>query len=122
MIRLTELALPLDHPAAALRVAILQRLRIADTDLLDFTVFKRSYDARKKNSVINFIYVIDVNVRDEAALLRRFADDRNVRPAPDTRYHPVGQAPSGWLEDQGRDRIGRYRLVARHRSAAGRGA
>jgi uncharacterized protein len=32
-------------------------------------------------------------VRDEAAVLRRFAHDRQVGPAPDTSYHPVAQAP-----------------------------
>ena len=42
MIRITELALPLDHPQEALRAAILERLGIQDADLLNFTVFKRS--------------------------------------------------------------------------------
>ena len=61
-------------------------------------MFKRSYDARKKNSVILFIYILDVEVRDEAAVLARFADDNHVRPAPDTRYYPVGQAPANLTE------------------------
>lgn len=94
MIRINELSLPLDHSADDLRQAIVKRLGISDADLLDFTVFKRSYDARKKNSVILFIYIIDLEVRDEAAVLARLADDRNVRPAPDTNYYPVGQAPA----------------------------
>ena len=98
MIRITELSLPLDHAADELRQAIVRRLGIADADLLNFTVFKRSYDARKKNSVILFIYIIDLEVRDEAALLARFADDPHVRPAPDTNYYPVGQAPAGLSE------------------------
>lgn len=98
MIRITELALPLDHSADELRQAIVQRLHIGDADLLDFTVFKRSYDARKKNSVILFIYIIDLEVRDEAAILARFAEDTHVRPAPDTRYYPVGQAPADLAE------------------------
>ncbi len=94
MIRITELSLPLDHAADALRHAIVKRLKIADADLLDFTVFKRSYDARKKNSVITFVYIIDVTVRNEAEISRRFANDPHVRPAPDTSYYPVAQAPS----------------------------
>lgn len=98
MIRITELSLPLDHAADELRQAIVRRLGIADADLLNFSVFKRSYDARKKNSVILFIYIIDLEVRDEAALLARFADDPHVRPAPDTNYYPVGQAPAGLSE------------------------
>ena len=67
MIRINELSLPLDHSADELRQAIVRRLGIADADLLNFTVFKRSYDARKKNSVILFIYIIDLEARDEAA-------------------------------------------------------
>ncbi|WP_137972174.1 NAD(P)/FAD-dependent oxidoreductase [Pseudomonas sp. F(2018)] len=98
MIRINELSLPLDHSADELRQAILKRLGIADADLLDFSVFKRSYDARKKNSVILFIYIIDVEVRDEAAILARFADDQHIRVAPDTNYYPVGQAPAGLSE------------------------
>jgi uncharacterized FAD-dependent dehydrogenase len=98
MIRITELSLPLDHPADALRAAIVKRLALSDADLLNFTVFKRSYDARKKNSVILFIYIVDLEARDEAAILRRFADDRNVRPAPDTRYQTVAQAPAELCE------------------------
>src|SRR6202023_2146104 len=94
MIRITELSLPLDTDRPALRRAIVRRLKINDADLLDFTVFKRSYDARKKNSAVMFVYVIDLQVREERAVLERFADDRNVRPAPDTDYHPVGNAPA----------------------------
>jgi len=98
MIRINELQLPLDHPAEALRQAIVMRLKISDTELLDFTVFKRSYDARKKNSEITFVYIIDVSVTDEAKVLERLADDRNIRISPDTGYYPVGQAPEGLNE------------------------
>ena len=98
MIRITELALPLDHPPEALRTAILARLGIADADLLDFTVFKRSYDARKKNSEITFVYIIDLSARGEEKILQRFADDNHVRPAPDTGYYPVAHAPEGLHE------------------------
>ncbi len=98
MIRLTELSLPLDSDADALRSAILRRLKLRDADLLDFTVFKRSYDARRKNTSIMFVYVIDLAVRDEAALLERLADDPNVRRAPDTHYRPVVRAPDNLSE------------------------
>ncbi len=98
MIRITELALPLDHPQEALRAAILERLGIKDADLLNFTVFKRSYDARKKNSEIKFVYIIDLEARNEDKLLQRFANDTHIRPAPDTNYYPVAQAPAGLTE------------------------
>jgi uncharacterized FAD-dependent dehydrogenase len=98
MIRITELSLPLDCDHPALRRAIVRRLKINDADLLDFTVFKRSYDARKKNSAILIVYVIDLQARNEPAILQAFADDQTVRPAPDTDYHPVGHAPANLSE------------------------
>jgi len=93
VIRITELALPLDYPPDALRTAVLKRLQIRDADLLAVQLFKRSYDARKK-SAIKFICIVDVSVRDEAAVLKRFARDPQVKPAPDTSYHPVARAPA----------------------------
>jgi len=98
MIRITELQLPLDHPVEALRTAILKRLKIKDSDLRDFTVFKRSYDARKKNSEITFVYIIDLQANNEEQILNRFADDKNIRPAPDTNYYPVAEAPADLTE------------------------
>lgn len=98
MIRITELQLPLDHPLDDLRKAIVKRLKIKDSDLLEFSVFKRSYDARKKNSEITFVYIIDLQVNGEEKILSRFADDKNIRPAPDTNYYPVAQAPDNLTE------------------------
>src|SRR6188768_1119541 len=86
--------MPLDYKPEALRQAIVKRLAIADGDLLDFTLFKRSYDARKKNSGILFICIVDVTVRDEAAVLGKCARDQQIGVAPDTTYHPVAQAPA----------------------------
>ncbi|HEX8592861.1 MAG TPA: NAD(P)/FAD-dependent oxidoreductase [Pseudomonas sp.] len=98
MLRITELKLPIDHPEEDLRPALLQRLGIDSDELLDFTLFKRSYDARKKSSELCFIYTIDFQVRDEAALLFRLADDRHLNPAPDISYKVVGHAPEGLSE------------------------
>jgi uncharacterized FAD-dependent dehydrogenase len=95
MIRLCELSLPLDHTEAALRQAILSRLQLPADQLLGYTPFKRSYDARKKNSEIRFVYILHLEVKDEAAVLRRFATDPRVTPAPDTVYRPVARAPAG---------------------------
>jgi uncharacterized FAD-dependent dehydrogenase len=97
VIRITELPLPLDYTPEMLRQAILKRLGVDDQDLLDFTLFKRSYDARKKSSIV-FICIIDARVRDEQAVLRRLAGDRHIATAPDTGYHEVAKAPVGLKE------------------------
>jgi hypothetical protein len=97
MLRITELRLPLNHAEDALRPAVVARLGIADAELRDFTVFKRSYDARKKTAVV-LIYTIDCELVDEAAVRARLGSDPHVRPAPDTRYRFVGQAPNGFYD------------------------
>ncbi len=99
MIRITELQLPLaeksgENTPEELRAAIVKRLGIEASSLLDFTVFKRSYDARKKSEGIRFVYIVDVTTRDEASILRRHASDPHIRPAPDTRYQPLPRAPT----------------------------
>jgi uncharacterized FAD-dependent dehydrogenase len=85
MLRLNEVKLPLEHDEAALPAAILARLGIDAADLLGFTVFKRSYDARKRSAVV-LIYSLHVEVRNEAAVLARLQHDVHLMPAPDTDY------------------------------------
>ncbi|OZA13037.1 MAG: hypothetical protein B7X94_02970, partial [Hydrogenophilales bacterium 17-62-8] len=93
MLRLTELKLPLDHPADALRSAILQRLELKDDELLRVSIFKRSHDARKKHALL-LIYAVDIEVKNEATLLKKFRNDRNLGLTPDMAYHFVGHAPA----------------------------
>jgi len=93
MLRLTDLKLPLDHSDDALRQAITARLGVKPADLLGFTVFKRSYDARKRGH-ITLIYALDIELRDEAAVLARLAGDAQVGPSPDVEYRFVASAPA----------------------------
>jgi uncharacterized FAD-dependent dehydrogenase len=92
MLRLTEVKLPLDHPESALRAAILKRLGVADGELSGISVFRRAVDARKQP--VSFIYTLDVEVGNEAALLTRLKGDRHIARAPDMSYRPVAQAPA----------------------------
>lgn len=91
MIHIIELRLPIDHAPEALAAAIVTRLGIATDDLLQVDIFKRSYDARK-NIALAFTYIVDVVVKGEAEVLKRFVDDPQVRLTPDTSYHFVAQA------------------------------
>ena len=97
MIRITELSLPWGDPADhrtqdALRRAVLQRLKIEASDLLGFTVFKRSHDARRKDREIAFVYILDVEVQDEDHVLAKHRDDRHVAVAPDISFRPPPRA------------------------------
>lgn len=95
MLRLSQIKLPLDHPEAALEAAILKKLHLTAAELSHFSIFKRSYDARKKGN-ITLVYIVDVETPKEKALLKRFKKDPHVVPTPDTTYHPVVQAPEGF--------------------------
>jgi len=98
MLRLTEIKLPLKkYTDDDLRAAIVARLGIAPADLFGFTVFRRGYDARKKSAIV-FVFTLDVELRDEAAVVARLRaanDDAHIGPTPDTRYKFVAQAPAG---------------------------
>ena len=96
MLRLTEVKLPLDHPADALRGAVLERLGIPEADLVSVTVFRRAWDARRK-SAIQLIYTVDVEVQNEGDMLARHTGDRHLTRAPDMSYRPVARAPAGLL-------------------------
>ncbi|MGL5035619.1 MAG: NAD(P)/FAD-dependent oxidoreductase, partial [Microcystaceae cyanobacterium] len=93
MLRLTEIKLPLDHPEEAIAAAILKKLRITPEQLIRYTLFKRSHDARKKGAIA-LVYIVDVETTQDQALLERFKKDPQVIPTPDMGYNFVAQAPS----------------------------
>jgi uncharacterized FAD-dependent dehydrogenase len=92
MLRLSELKLPLDHPPEALPAAIAARLGVPPHDLVSWSIWKRAHDARRKSAILK-VYILDVEVRDESAVLARLADDVHVAPTPDVAYRPVAVAP-----------------------------
>jgi uncharacterized protein len=93
MLRLTDLKLDLDHAEGEIKAAVLKRLDLKPQDLLGYSVYRRAVDARKR-SAIALIYTLDIEVRNEAALLKRRGRDRNVAPAPDEGYRLKARAPA----------------------------
>ena len=92
MIRLTEIRLPLDHSSDELQLAILERLKIKADALIDFTIARRGFDARKRSAIV-VVYTLDVEVSEEAKLLQCLSEDRHIKPTPDTEYKFVTHAP-----------------------------
>jgi len=93
MLRLTEVKLPLDHPEGAIESAVLKKLAIPATQLRRCEIHRRSYDARKR-SVISLIYTLDVEIDNEATVLKRLRGDKHVMPTPSMAYRFVAQAPA----------------------------
>ena len=92
MLRLTDIKLPLDHAPAALKAAILKKLKLPADSLLDFQVFKRAHDARNKQAIA-YIYTVDVTLKDEARA------PKDARPTPDMEYRFAAQAPASFPND-----------------------
>ena len=95
VLRLNELKLPLNHAEEDLSLAVIERLGVKAADLLDISIFKRSYDARNKRQ-IQLIYQLDLmlSASAEASLLANPKSAALVKPSPDTSYHVVKKAPA----------------------------
>lgn len=92
MIRITSLQLPLGHADEALLPAIAARLGLEPAEIAGYSVFKRSYDARRRRA-IRVVYTVDVDTGREESVLQRLAEDPQVRPAPDMTYRPPLATP-----------------------------
>ncbi|MCR3922014.1 MAG: hypothetical protein NUK65_05785 [Firmicutes bacterium] len=74
MIRLANIKLEITSAASvaaekqALRAVILSKLKIAENELKNFEIWKKSIDARKKDKIF-YIYTIDVDVANEKRIL-----------------------------------------------------
>ncbi len=99
MLRITEIKLPLTsatnkgHTDSEIKAALIKKLAINATDLIEFSIFKRGVDARKANAIL-LVYSLDVSINGEAKLLAKFSKDPHVKPTPDTSYKFVANAPS----------------------------
>ncbi len=109
MLRITEIKLPLDHSEDELRNAVVSVLGLTESESLNYTIYKRSYDARSKGN-IQLIYQLDVElslamekkVLEDHALANSGKKSRPlVIPSPDTRYKFVAQAEDGFQIDEG---------------------
>jgi uncharacterized FAD-dependent dehydrogenase len=97
MLRINELKLPLDHTDADLTQAVIERLDINANDIIEISIFKRSYDARNK-ARIQLIYQLDLDLAAdiEAKLLARPGKTSKLQPSPNTDYQFVATAPVGF--------------------------
>ena len=90
MIRIRGITLPFDHAEEALNISILERLGIAEHELVDFAIVRKSIDARRKSNIVA-VYTIDAELENEPELLLRFAEDIRISVTPQLNY----QLPTG---------------------------
>ncbi|MEN9473587.1 MAG: hypothetical protein RIS48_307 [Pseudomonadota bacterium] len=93
--------LPPPHPVAELRRLAAQALGIAEGDIAELQVFKRSFDARKAELLAVFICDLSLAApAQEAELLAKFDQNPHIQRTPDMSWHAPAHAPAGWPADQ----------------------
>lgn len=73
MLRITNIKLSLEEDESLLKGKVAKKLRISEKDILGYSIFKKSIDARKKHD-IHFVYTLDVELKDEDKVLRLFSN------------------------------------------------
>jgi len=71
----------------ALQKEILSKLRIDKRELVNFKIFKKSIDARKKDRIM-FVYTVDVQILHEERLLNKLSS-QGIATTPDLSYKGV---------------------------------
>ena len=103
MLRLTNFRVPLDYTEGTLRDMLEKKLGIGSDELISFSVYRRSVDARDKKDV-HFVLSVDLTFRHESELKKKHRilspvsePSPMVFPARRFRFPPliVGAGPSG---------------------------
>ena len=68
MLRITQIKISIHDEMSVVKNQVAKKLKIRPTDILDFRIYKESIDARKRGE-INFIYTVDVKLKDESKFL-----------------------------------------------------
>jgi len=85
MLRINEIKLPVAHHEKDIEESIIKRLRIVRSDLKGYVIYKRSYDARKKDGIL-FVYTIDADINNENRIISNLNKYKNVKITPDMEY------------------------------------
>ena len=93
MIRIHQLALPLNHCQADLVEAVARRLKLPLESIGPVKLHRRSVDARDK-SAIELVYSVDVEVPEQIKLLERLKRDQQLSAIPKPLIRPSVPAPS----------------------------
>lgn len=93
MIRISDIKIRIDRvrdseaERQALRNFIVSKLKIREKDLIGFTIFKKSIDARKKDE-ITYVYTVDAEIHNGERILSQ-RRSKAIAPTPDLSYQGV---------------------------------
>ncbi len=74
MLRVSNIKISIDDDKSKILKLVLNKLKIKESELIKYHIFKESIDARKKGK-IDFVYTVDVEVKNEQKLLKKGLKD-----------------------------------------------
>lgn len=84
MIRITQLKLPITHAKQDIQQKAAKMLRIPESEIENIKIIRQSLDARKKNE-LHFVYILDVKVKRESAVLKK-VHNNNIMSIKPVKY------------------------------------
>lgn len=87
MIRVSEIKLTIHEDERLIKDKIIQKLKLKPGDLISYSIYKQSVDARKKD-MLYFVYTVDLLVKDEESILRRIKNIQRIK-ADEDEYQQV---------------------------------
>ena len=68
---------------------LLKQLKLKESDLLEYRIYKQSIDARRRGK-LDFVYTVDIALKDEAKILAKKLPNVSVTPEIEYRYPEMG--------------------------------
>lgn len=81
MLRISNIKVKIDHNEEEVINKVCKLLKVKPSHIIEYSIFKKSLDSRKKNN-IHYIYSVDVKIQNE----ERFAKVSNVRIVTEEEY------------------------------------
>lgn len=85
MLRIGQIKIPYREGDKKVLTYTLKKLHIQEKDVVNWRIFKKSIDARKKEAIMA-VYTLDLELKKEAAFLKR-SRNKNVQKAEREDYH-----------------------------------
>lgn len=83
MLRISNIKLSIDEDTSTIKKHVLNKLKIKESQLVKYYIYKESIDARKRGK-IDFVYTVDAEVNNEEAILKKHPKD--VVKVKETKY------------------------------------
>lgn len=69
MLRVSNIKIDIDDKIELVREKLLKKLKIKNSDILEYSIYKESVDARKKDKIL-LVYTVDILVKNEDKILK----------------------------------------------------